>query len=178
MSTVRYFYYPRTKVPPSFADEIAGAFRVNEEEIGTEALEDGLKSDEVLKVLRPDLEALGFSVESGKKKEDLIKRPVLFGKNGEPELRYEVDGYHEGWRCGIEVEAGRAWKGNAVYRDIVQGLMMVQVDTLVLAVPNVYRYGADNQYDNRAFDYTKNVVDTLYATDRFDPPYDLMVLGY
>jgi hypothetical protein len=30
--------------------------------------------------------------------------------------------------------------GNAVYRDLVQALVMVQVDHLVLAVPNVYKY--------------------------------------
>lgn len=177
-STIRYYTYPRTDPPPEFADNIASVFREHEGEIGTENLENGLKSNEVLEVVRADLESLGFDVESGKGKDQIIKRPVLFGENGEPELRYEVDGYHPDWRCGLEVEAGRAWKGNAVYRDLVQALVMVQVDTLALVVPNLYKYGKDNQYNNRAFDYTKSVVDTLYSSHRFDPPYRLVLLGY
>jgi hypothetical protein len=40
----------------------------------------------------------------------------------------------------LEIEAGRAWMGNAVYRDLIQALVMVEVDVLALAVPNGYRY--------------------------------------
>lgn len=57
-----------------------------------------------------------------------------------PTLKYQIDAYHAEWRCGLEVEAGRAWMGNAVYRDLIQALIMVQVDHLVLAVPNAYKY--------------------------------------
>lgn len=126
-------------------------------------------------MLRPDLKGLGFDVETGKSAGDKIHRPVLFGENGEPELHYYVDAYQPNWRCGLEVEAGRARKGNAIYRDIVQELVMVQVDTLALAVPNVYKYSAG---ENRAFEKTKSVVDTLYSTHRFDPPYGLLLIGY
>jgi hypothetical protein len=44
--------------------------------------------------------------------------------------------YHPDWRCGLEIEAGRAWMGNAVYRDLIQALVMVQIGHLVLAIPN------------------------------------------
>lgn len=174
-SSIRYYCYPRTEPPPDFADDVAGAFEENEDTIGTEQLDDGLKSDEVLGVVREDLVELGFSIENGKRKEDKIKRPVLFGEGGEPDLHYFVDGYQPEWNCGIEVEAGRAWKGNAIYRDLIQALVMVQVDTLVLAVPNIYKYSSGN---NPAFDKTKDVVETLYATERFDPPYRLILIGY
>lgn len=178
-SSIRYFSYPRTETPPEFADEVATVFRNHESEISTEYPENGLKSDQVLKQIREDLIEIGFQVEAGKRKEDKIKRPVLFGENGEPELHYFVDGYHPEWRCGIEVEAGRAWKGNAIYRDLIQALVMVQVDTLVLAVPNVYRYSSGSRTaENKAFDKTKSVVDTLYGTHRFNPPYDLVLVGY
>lgn len=177
-SDIRYYSYPKTQVPPSFAEDIVTAFRKHEDTIGTLGLKDGLKSDQVLAEVRDDLVEIGFQVESGKGKDDVIERPVLFGENGEPELNYQVDAYHPEWRCGLEVEAGRAWKGNAVYRDLIQALVMVQVDVLALAVPNVYLYGGDNQYENRAFSYTKNVVDTLYGTHRFNPPYDLLLIGY
>lgn len=174
-SDIRYYSYPLTEKPPSFAEEVALAFRAHEEEISTRELDDGLKSDDVLDAVRPDLEDLGFDVETGKAREDKIHRPVLYGRDGEPQLKYEVDAYHEDWRCGLEVEAGRAWKGNAVYRDLIQGMMMVRVDVLVLAVPNLYKYSSGT---NPAFDKTRSVVETLYGVDRFELPYDLVLLGY
>jgi hypothetical protein len=60
-------------------------------------------------------------------------RPVFFGENGMPTLSYQIDAYHPEWRAGLEVEAGRAWMGNAIYRDLIQALVMVQVDHVVLA---------------------------------------------
>lgn len=178
-SSIRYYSYPRTEPPPHFAEDVVEIFREHESTIGTEVRDDGLKSDEVLSVVREDLMDLEFQVEAGKRKQDKIKRPVLYGENGEPDLHYFVDGYHPEWECGIEVEAGRAWKGNAIYRDLIQALVMVQVETLILAVPNVYKYSSGSrQAKNPAFENTKGVVDTLYSTHRFDPPYDLVLIGY
>lgn len=93
--------------------------------MGTVHLKKGLTSNEVLAVLRDGLISLGFQVEAGKQKGDKIQRPVLFGEHGEPTLNYEIDAYHLDWRCGLEVEAGRAWMGNAIYRDLVKGLVML-----------------------------------------------------
>ena len=81
-----------------------------------------------------------FEVEAGKKKEEKIERPVFFGENGVSEVRYEIDAYHSEWTCGMEVEAGRGWMGNAVYRDLILASVMVDVDHFVLAVANGYRY--------------------------------------
>ena len=89
--------------------------------------------------LGPALRDLGFSVEAGRDKGQRLERPVFYGENGTPEVRYMIDGYHAGWRCGLKAEAGRAWMANAVYRDLVQATVMVDVDHLVLAVPNGYR---------------------------------------
>ncbi len=74
----------------------------------------GLKSNDVLALLGPDLREMGFQVEASKKKVDKLQRPVFFGENGNPTLKYEIDAYHEGWRCGLEVKAGRGWMGNTV----------------------------------------------------------------
>ena len=139
-TSVRFTSYPRTEPPPQFIPTIVEAFRSAEVQIGSEALAKGLTSDAVLAVLHPQLEALGFQVEKGKVREQKIERPVFFGENGVPALRYQIDAYHPGWRCGLEVEAGRAWMGNAIYRDLIQALVMVQVDHLVLAVSNIYKY--------------------------------------
>lgn len=178
-SDIRYVYFPKTEPPPEFAEEITDVFRKYEKDIGTKSQDSGLKSDKVLATVREDLLDLGFDVESGKKKEDKIHRPVLFGENGERKLKYEVDGYHSKWECGLEVEAGRAWKGNAVYRDLIQALVMVQVKTLVLAVPNVYKYKSGGRMaKSHDFENAKGVINTLYSTHRFDPPYKLVLIGY
>ena len=39
----------------------------------------------------PDLLDLGFQVEASKKSADKLERPVFFGENGIPTLRYEID---------------------------------------------------------------------------------------
>jgi len=174
-STIRYQSFPRTRPPPEFVRELVNVFRAHEDEIATEELDDGLKSDNVLAELRDDLTDIGFDVEEGKKREEKIFRPVLFGENGEPQLRYEVDAYHEEHRCGLEVEAGRAWKGNAIYRDLIQAMMMVQVDTLALAVPNAYKHANGV---NPAYERTRDVVATLYDVDRAELPFDTVVIGY
>jgi hypothetical protein len=122
--------FPLTEPPPLFASSIVEVFRANASEIGTVNLAKGLTSDKVLAVLTPGLEELGFAVETGKTKAAKIERPVFFGEIGVPTLRYQIDAYHEEWRCGLEVEVGRAWMGNAIYRDLVQSLVMVQVDHL------------------------------------------------
>ncbi len=128
--------FPLTEPPPVFASEVSAVFRQHERAISTVQLLKGLTSNEVLGVIRDDLVVLGFQVEAGKQQTDKIKRPVFFGEDGHPTLNYDIDAYHPLWKCGLEVEAGRAWMGNAIYRDLVQGLVMVQVDYLVLAVPN------------------------------------------
>jgi hypothetical protein len=122
---------------------------------------------------------LGFQVERGKNKDEKIERPVFYGENGVPNLRYQINGYHPVWRCGLEIEAGRAWMGNAVYRDLIQALVMVQVDHVLLAVPNGYKYlsGGKNTVSS---DYknTCSVADALYLHRRIKLPYGLTVLGY
>lgn len=178
-TTIRFTSFPRTEPPPSFAQELAGVFQRHEAAIATVHLKKGLTSNEVLGILRDDLLTLGFQVEASKQRADKIQRPVFFGENGDPTLNYEIDAYHPVWRCGLEVEAGRAWMGNAVYRDLVQGLVMVQVDTLVLAVPNAYKYQSGGGTVSSA-DYanTITVADTLYGHTRVRLPYGLLVVGY
>ena len=69
--------------------------------------------------------------------------------------------------------------GNAVYRDLIQALIMVQVDHLVLAVPNAYKYKSggrsvsSNDYSN-----TVAVATAFYGHTRMAMPYALTVIGY
>ena len=148
-------------------------------EIGTAKLDKGLTSDQALAVLRTDLVTLGFNVEAGKRAEDKIKRPVFFGENAQPDLQYEVDAWHPEWRAGLEVEAGRAWMGNAIYRDLIQALVMVEMDHLLLAVPQAYRYRTGGRSTiSKDYENTVSVAQALYGHSRVSMPFSLCVIGY
>ena len=179
MTSIRFSTFPRTESPADFVQDVVRAFERHEADISTRDLSKGLTSDEVLGTLRLELKELGFDVEAGKRAEQKIRRPVFFGENAQPSLQYEIDAWHPEWRAGLEVEAGRAWMGNAVYRDLIQALVMVNMEHLVLAVPNTYRYksgGKDvssNDYDN-----TVAVAEALYGHSRVRMPFSLCVIGY
>ncbi len=178
-STIRFSTFPRTEPPPDFVEDLVSVFRYHEDEIATEINDKGLKSDEVLAVLGPDLAALGFQVEASKKKVDKLQRPVFFGENGTPTLRYEIDAYHPEWKCGLEVEAGRGWMGNAVYRDLVQAAVMVGVEHLCLAVSNVYRYRSlGRPATSRDYENTSLLAEAIYGHSRLCLPYNLVLIGY
>ncbi len=56
---------------------------------------------------------------------------------------------------------------------------MVQVDTLVLAVPNAYKYlSGGRAVTNTDYRNTINVAETLYGHTRVRLPYGLLVIGY
>ena len=178
-TSIRFSTFPRTQPPPTFTGAILNVFRAHAPQIGTANLDKGLTSDEVLAVLRPDLVGLGFAVETGKTAAGKIKRPVFFGENGAPLLQYEIDAYHEGWKCGLEVEAGRAWMGNAIYRDLIQALVMVDLVTLVLCVPVGYRYMTSGRSTvSRDYENAINVADAIFGHSRIAMPYRLIIIGY
>lgn len=177
--TVRYSTYPRTEPPPAFLRSVVDLFAAHENEISTVALEKGLTSDEVLRLLATDLQGLGFLVETGKTRTEKIERPVFFGEGGVPTLNYQIDAYHPAWRCALEIEAGRAWMGNAVYRDLIQASVMVGVEYLCLAVPNRYRYkSAGKPMESRDYENTRSVAEAIYGHSRLTLPYKLAVIGY
>ncbi len=171
--------YPQTEPPVPFVEKVVSVFCKHLAAIGTLELEKGLSSDSVLAQLREDLLLLGFVAESGKKTGEKIERPVFFGENGIASLRYEIDAFHSEWRCGLEIEAGRAWMGNAVYRDLIQALVMVDVDTLLLAVPNAYRYTSNGRsVVSKDYENTVSIANALYGHSRMRLPYNLVVIGY
>lgn len=178
-TTVRFISFPQTKPPPEFVVSIVEVFRNHEPLIATVALAKGLESDPVLKELAGDLASLGFIVETAKVKKAKIPRPVFYGENGIPSLRYDIDAYHPLWRCGLEVEAGRAILGNAIFRDLFQAMVMTDVDHLCLGIPNLYKHksGARN-IAVRYYDKAVSVAEALYGHTRVIMPYGLTVIGY
>lgn len=177
--TIRFSTFPQTEPPADFVRDIIAIFQSHEPYIGTVALEKGLSSDKVLAALRNDLVRIGFEVESGKRKVEKIERPVFYGENGLPVVRYQIDAYHELWKCALEVEAGRAWMGNAVYRDLIQASVMVNVEHLILAVPLSYKYMTSGRPTiNSDYEYTRSLATALYGHTRLRLPYNLTVIGY
>lgn len=178
-SGIRFSTFPRTEPPPQFTTKIIEVFRAKERTISTNVLEKGLTSNFVLAAVRPGLLKLGFSVEQSKFASERIRRPVFFGENGLPNLQYEIDAFQPDWRCGLEIEAGRAWMGNAVYRDLVQALVMVDLETLVLAVPNGYRYLTGGRpTTSRDYENSCAVADAIFGHSRIRLPYRLVLIGY
>ena len=157
--SIRFTHFPRTSKPPKFVHDIFGIFESHENDISTKK-GNTHDSDRVLAELRDDLVALGYDVESGKKRHQKIHRPVTFGENGVSDLKYEV-------------EAGRGHAGNAIYRDLVQGIVMNGVDHLVIAVCNHY-------HSNGSDDYSKclSICEGFFIQNRVKLPYTLTLIGY
>jgi hypothetical protein len=131
-----------------------------------------LSSNAVLERLRPGLLALGFSVEGGKKKDDKVSVPVLYGLNGRAEKTFDADAYHSEHGLVLEVEAGRAVVNNQFLKDLFQACMMDRVRGVAIAVRRSYKGARDFETVCRFFD-------TLYASDRMKLPLEIVVvIGY
>ena len=178
-SQIRYSSFPRTKPSPHFINNVVDVFKANEATISTTQLKKGLISDHVLGVLREGLIQIGFEVEKGKTADKKLHRPVFYGENDEPILRYEIDAFHQDWKCGLEIEAGRAILGNAIFRDLFQAMVMVDVNHLCLAVSNDYKYKSGGR-DIGSKDYEKAIAiaDALFGHNRVQIPYSLTIIGY
>jgi hypothetical protein len=141
---------------------------------------DSLTSDQVLALLRPGLEKLGFDVESGKRKAEKIRRPVLFGDRGTQRVAYEVDAVHDDLGILVEVEAGRGARGNAVYRDLVRTSLIVGARFLVLGVMQEYRHQSGGRpIAVSSYREAKDQLDAIYASGRLRLPFDgVLLIGY
>lgn len=159
--------------------DLIGEVRNVQGEIDSET-NSGLNSDVVLQRLRPGLEALGYAVERGKRKNQKVLRPVLFGESGEPRVTYEVDAFHEDLGIVIEVEAGRGALGNAIYRDIVRAALIVDARYLVLGVMKEYRYKSSGRaVSSASYEAARNQFDAIYASGRLNLPYEgVLLFGY
>jgi hypothetical protein len=139
-----------------------------------------MESNDVLDVLASGLQALGFVVEQGKKKAGKLPRPVFFGDEGSFLRTYEIDAFEPGEGVALEVEAGRATMGNAVYRDLVQAFLMLDARFLTLTVPVEYRYNSGGRTAREpSYSKTYSVVEAIYGSPRLNLPFEgLLLVGY
>jgi hypothetical protein len=173
-------YFPAFEPPPSWVGPLVEIFKAHQGEIDSQVVhEQPMKSDVVLDVLADDLESvMGFKVERGKTKSGKLHRPVFFGDRGTFLRAYEIDAFHQDLGVALEVEAGRATMGNAIYRDLVQASLMVDAKFLALAVPLEYRYG-DKPTKEPSYAKAYSVVEAIYGSKRLKLPFEgLLLIGY
>jgi hypothetical protein len=174
-----WIYYPNRSRPPAWVHDFIAVVRNSRADIDS-AKVDALVSDRVLSHLSPGLQQLGYQVEVGKKMADRIRRPVLFGPNGEARVTYEVDAVHDGLGVLVEVEAGRGARGNAVYRDLIRTSLIVDARYLVLGVMREYRHLSSGQaVVVKSYTDTRDQIDAIFASGRLTLPFEgVLLFGY
>jgi len=115
---------------------------------------------------------LGFQVETGKKADQKVKVPVLFGRNGRIEKSFDADAWHREGHMVLEAEAGRGFTNNQFLKDLFQACMMHDVDYCAIAVRNLYIASQD-------FESIAAFFETLYASRRLMIPLKgILLIGY
>ena len=161
MQTIRHQFFPVNKKTPEHLVSVIKVFNEYEDKINSHKHK--LDSNTVLEILRKNLEGMGFRIETGKKKNEKIKIPVLFGENGRIIKSFDVDGYHEEFKTVLEVEAGRGVTNNQFLKDFFEACIMVNVDYCIIAVRDTYLKQKD-------FEKVKDFFDSMYASGRMNIP--------
>ena len=167
---LKYQLFPRSQGITEKIQNVIECFNEIYDQI--KSPENELKSNEVLDILRPHLEQIGFTVETGKAKGQKIPVPVLFGLNNDVDKSFNADGISNDGKTVLEVEAGRATANFAFLKDIFQACMMHGVEFLILAVRNDYKGGDD-------FQKVYTFLETLYISSQLVLPLKgIILIGY
>lgn len=167
---INYQLFPRSVAITDEIGKIIDCFMQENNNIDSSVK--NLRSDDVLGIICPHLESIGFSVETGKTQEKKINVPVLFGLNNVIDKCFNADAVSKDGRIVIEVEAGRATENNQFLKDLFQACMMFKVEYLVLAVRNQYRGHND-------FEIIYTWLETLYISNRIQLPLKgILLIGY
>ena len=167
---INWMYYPKNKQLDDTSRQVVEAFRAIAAAV--DSTSHTYKSDEVLSIVRPELESAGFEVEKSKHSDDLVSVPVLYGQNGKIEKSFEADGYHAASQYVVEVEAGRGVVNYQFLKDFFEACTMVGVDKLCIAVRNLYKASDD-------FEKVCKFFDAMYASGRLGIPLSgILIIGY
>ena len=138
---INFQFYPKNKQITHDLKSVVDVFKANVTKF--ESPKFTLESNEVLNHVANDLKNIGYRVETSKKSSDKILVPVLYGLNGQMEQRFDADAYNEEKGIVVEVEAGRAVTNYQFLKDLFEACVMSDVNYLVIAVRNEYRYSLD-----------------------------------
>ena len=167
---MKYQLFPRSQGMTNELFNVVKCFEDIYQNINS--LENNLDSNAVLGFLTEPLEAIDFIVEQGKKANEKIKVPVLFGQNNSIDKEFNADALSSDGKIVVEVEAGRATDNNQFLKDIFQACMMFGVEYLVIAVRELYR-------NKRDYDKVFTFLETLYISGRLNLPLKgILLIGY
>lgn len=171
---INWAHFPRSAKPTPLSLKVVQAFEQVLEHI--DSTKHALHSNDVLGHVAPLLAVIGFNVETGKKRDQKVPVPVLYGNNGQIAKAFEADAHHVAEGFVVEIEAGRATINNQFLKDLFQACMMDEVTHLAIAVRNIYKAAGANHND---FERVVTFFDTLYASDRLKLPLKgILVIGY
>lgn len=174
----RWKCYPLNSTPPEWVYDVVNVVNQQELNISTMDAHTGFGSDQVLAFLRPGLERLGFEVEGGKTAKDKVRRTVLYGENGSPEVNYDIDAFNDYIGAALEVEAGRGAANNADYRDIVRTSLILDAKYLILMQPFAYRSNP-TAVPIPGYANTRAQLDAIYQSRRLQLPFEgVLLIGY
>ncbi len=167
---IEFQFFPRSQGITSQIKSIISCFEIEANKIKSPDFD--LSSNQVLEVVRPHLEKINFTCETGKSKDKKISVPVLFGYNNKIDKAFNADAVSQEGKIVIEIEAGRATENNQFLKDIFQACMMFEVEYLVIVVRNVYRKHKD-------FEMVHTFLETLYISNRLHLPLKgILLIGY
>lgn len=176
---IRFAAYPKAEAPPEWMAKIVDVFGRHEDRIGTGPRKRGLTSDEVLAILAPDLEAIGFRIEKQKLTGRKGDQSVLSGEAYSASGRFRFDVYHPEWLCCLAIEASRSATFTTEFWDIVEPQLVMSADSMCLAVPKVLRRRSGGEEKvRRDFDQACSLADSVYGHVRFGLPKRLLLIGY
>ena len=166
---INFQFFPRSHGVTPEIKAIIDCFMQIEPQI--EQQSEHLVSNDVLALVRPYLEQIGFRVESGKGKNEKIDVPVLFGENNMVDKSFYADALSADGKIVIEVEAVRAVRNNQFLKDVFQACMMFDVEYLVIAVCNEYKFNSSGkQVVAEDYKEIRTFFETLYVSNRLKLP--------
>jgi len=167
---IKFQFFPRSQGITKEIQAVISCFELEYSKIKSPDFD--LSSNAVLEVVRPHLEKIHFTCETGKSKEKKISVPVLFGYDNKIDKAFNADAVSADGKIVIEIEAGRATENNQFLKDTFQACMMFEVEYLVIVVRNVYRKHKD-------FDIIHTFLETLYISNRLHLPLrGILLIGY
>ena len=174
---INFQFFPRSLGMTSEMQDIVECFKKVDAEKDADA---HLKSNDMLALLRPGLESLGFQVETGKSRNEQIYVPVLFSDNNQIDKFFAADALSNDHKIVIEVEAGRAVRNNQFLKDIFQACMMYEVEYLVIAVLNEYTFNSGGkQFIGYDYKEVRTFLETMYINSRLQLPLKgILLIGY
>jgi hypothetical protein len=170
--------FPSTWEAPEWVGRIVEVFRRHETRIGPCEPDRRLSSEEVLEVLAPDLQAIGFRIELMKFADQYAPRRSMQADDPAGQ-RYHLDVYHAQWHCCLAIEDGNAWVDPTIDEERVEPLLVSNADTLCLALPGAT--GPDSprqQPPGTSYEHARALAQAVYARRRAYLPRRLVLIGY